>query len=284
MRTLLIHHRLPKNAGSLISKLLQDEYKDKFSMVHDTAGFDAVDFSSDLVCLELDQNSYHSEFYKRLNQEISLFDEVKNFICLRHPVSRIISSVRYARKMGPNYGFHHYIRHIRGPYTDFAYNDLIESAHKDIPFRYANPSVSSIIDFIVRCTEDDTVINEEFSIGQTYRLSFGKFQEVCRLNKKLQEIVRSTVLHGDDLREQFFKYISAPDFAVIGVQERFGAYLESLASSDIISRRSFNAWQNKIVNKGSISEGDYVEPALVMDFYLKYPVDFLLWGFFFERD
>ncbi|WP_136975445.1 hypothetical protein [Synechococcus sp. N26] len=284
MRTLLIHHHLPKNAGSFISHLLKNEYKDKFSLVNDTAGFDKVDFSSDLVCLELDPYSYHSDFYKRLNQEISLFDEVKNFTCLRHPVSRIISSVRYARKMGPNYGFHHYVRHIRGPYTNFAYDDLIESANKDIPFRYANPSVSSIIDFIVRCTTDNTVVNEEFSIGQTYRLSFGKFQEVCSLNKKLQEIVRSTVLHGDDLRQQFFNYISAPEFAVVGVQERFGTYLESLASSDIISKRSLIAGQNKIVNKGSRSECDHVEPALVMDFYLKYPIDFLLWGFFFERD
>ena len=85
-------------------------------------------------------------------------------------------------------------------------------------------------------------------------------------------------------KEQFLGYLGAPAYEIVGVQERMSAYIDKLVSSGIVSRKSVSLIGDAPVNKGLESEYDFVESTLALDLYLKIPVDFVLWGMFFEED
>ena len=285
MKTLLVHNHIAKNAGSYIRKILEHEYQDRFHFARSIYDLNNIDISQDTLCLEIHHNNGHVEFLNKFYSVCSNFDEVKLFTCLRHPLSRIISGLRHGRRHNEGYSFSPYARLVRGPYDDFMYQKFKDSTDKEIKSRYATPSASTVIDFILKCSED-VPQDLEFSIGQSIQFSLNGIEKVVSINKQLRKMVNKTSFAGfnDDFNKQTLEFIGAPAYEIVGVQERIPEYVNKLISSGIISHKSASSCGNAPVNKGIESKLDFVEPSLALDFYLKFPVDFVLWGMFFEKD
>ena len=167
MKTLIVYNHIPKTAGSYVKRILENEYKDKFYGVSTVHHLEKVDLSHDILCLAIHQDNGDREFVNRFNDICSRFDEVRLFTCLRHPIARIISSLRHKRRNGESSGFSSYLRLVRGPYEDFKYQKFKNSLNKQISDRYATPDASSVVDFILKNSSDDEVPQDpEFSIGQ----------------------------------------------------------------------------------------------------------------------
>ena len=128
---------------------------------------------------------------------------MKLFTCLRHPLSRIISGLRHGRRHNEGYSFSPYARLVRGPYDDFMYQKFKDSTDKEIKSRYATPSASTVIDFILKCSED-VPQDLEFSIGQSIQFSLNGIEKVVSINKQLRKMVNKTSFAGfnDDFNKQ----------------------------------------------------------------------------------
>lgn len=287
MKTLIVHNHIPKNAGSFITKILKNEYKDKFHFAATVNDLEKVDLSRDILCLEIHQNNADEEFIKKFNEIRSHFDEVRLFTCLRHPIARITSGLRHARRNGGSFGFSPCLRLVRGPYEDFKYQNFKNSLNKGISYRYATPSASSVVDFILKNSSSDSLPQDiEFSVGQSLQFSLNNGKAVVPLNNQLREMVNKTNFStfSPSFKDQFLGCLGAPAYEVVGVQERISVYVDKLVSSGIVSRKNVSLVGDAAVNKGLGSEYDFVEPNLALDFYLKVPIDFVLWGIFFEDD
>ena len=290
MSTLLVHNHIPKNGGSFVRKLLKEEYKDKYFFAPSIEHLSRVDLEQDLMCLELHAwAGTETLYYEKFKSICAAFDEVKMFTCLRHPLARIASRLRDGRRSGGSWAFSPPLRLIKGPYQDFSYKDFKKSGYEDdTGYRWATPDFNSAVDFILKTSENEVIADCGFSVGQSLIFSLGNAKKISDANKTLKEYVR--IKNNDEFRKvdsnfasQLIDFLEAPRYQVVGTQERMPDFLRGLESAGILSNKAISSGEDQIVNAGLHDPNECIDHSMAMDFYLNFPLDFVLWGIFFEE-
>lgn len=283
---LIIFNHVPKNAGSHVRKVLQCEFGSSLYTLYPSTSIPHVSSFSDIRCLVLHEPwPFPQARLAMLFDFISQYSRVFYLIGLRHPLSRLISAVKHSRTISDNgYGFFPYVRHIFGPYDSNAFNSFVTPEESPCLLNpgkrlYTTPSADLVANYLCMLKSPDLI----WSYGQSLAASFGNLEAVQNANSSFVNS-KGFDVESSQVRECILDTLSLNNYTSVGLVERLNSFLYELVQNGFVSARTLHSTDALSFKTDSVDpiDSDYISNETILNFYGKFPLDFLLWDFFYS--